>query len=42
MTDLTGLQEAWATYRDARLSLFGTMSIPQSCRDPLSEFAKSS
>jgi hypothetical protein len=40
MTDLTGLQEAWGTYRDSRLYLLDTMGIPRSCRDPLSEFAE--
>lgn len=40
MNDTADLLKSWSAYRDARLSLLGDLGIPQSCRDPLSEFAE--
>lgn len=34
------LQETWALYREARLNLLSAMGMPQSCRDPRSEYAE--
>ena len=40
MNEVTDLLRSWSAYRNARVSLLGTMNLSQSCRDPLSEFAE--
>jgi hypothetical protein len=40
VSDIKDLLSSWSDYRDARKSLLGELGIPQSYRDPLSEFAE--